>query len=80
MEKTCNPVRPARYEDTISGQFYGHTHKDEFEVFYDLEDASRAVSVAYITPAVTTYSFKNPTYRIFHVDTNSTWVSLQAFP
>ncbi|KAF0288119.1 Sphingomyelin phosphodiesterase [Amphibalanus amphitrite] len=65
-----------RYEDTISGQFYGHTHKDEFEVFYDLEDAGRAVSVAYITPAVTTYSYKNPTYRIFHVDTNSTWMAV----
>lgn len=26
-----------RYENTIQGQFYGHTHADEFEVFYEME-------------------------------------------
>ncbi|CRK91825.1 CLUMA_CG005448, isoform B [Clunio marinus] len=31
-----------RYENTITAQFFGHTHFDEFEVFYDLEDISRA--------------------------------------
>ena len=24
-----------RFEDTILGQFFGHTHQDEFEIFYD---------------------------------------------
>ncbi|XP_037092750.1 sphingomyelin phosphodiesterase-like [Pollicipes pollicipes] len=65
-----------RYEDTIAAQFYGHTHKDEFEVFYDLEDAARAVGMAYIAPAATTYSFLNPAYRIYTVDTNITWMAL----
>lgn len=27
-----------RYENTITSQFYGHTHYDEFEVFYDPND------------------------------------------
>lgn len=29
-----------RYENTIVAQFYGHSHADEFEVFYDLEENS----------------------------------------
>lgn len=27
-----------RYEATITAQFFGHTHYDEFEVFYDPND------------------------------------------
>lgn len=65
-----------RFEDTIAAQFYGHTHEDEFEVFYDVEDEERAVGVAYITPAVTTFSYLNPSYRVFTMDAENTWVSL----
>jgi sphingomyelin phosphodiesterase len=32
-----------RFENTIQGQFYGHTHADEFEVFYDVEENSKRV-------------------------------------
>ena len=32
-----------RYESTIVGQFFGHTHEDEYEVFYDDKDPSRAI-------------------------------------
>lgn len=28
----------SRYESTITAQFFGHTHFDEFEVFYDPKD------------------------------------------
>ena len=31
-----------RYESTVVGQFFGHTHNDEFEIFYDEKDPSRA--------------------------------------
>lgn len=30
----------SRYENTIMAQFYGHTHFDEFEMFYDPNDLS----------------------------------------
>lgn len=49
-----------RYESTITGQFFGHTHYDEFQVFYDEETMTRAVGVAYIAPSVTTYINLNP--------------------
>ena len=32
-----------RYEGTIAGQFFGHTHEDEFEIFYDNDDPSKAI-------------------------------------
>lgn len=59
-----------RYEATIAGQFFGHTHFDEFEVFYDETYRGRASSIAYIGPSVTPYYGLNPGYRIYHVDGN----------
>ena len=50
------------------GQFYGHTHNDEFQVFYDTETNSRATNVAFVSPSVTTHAGLNPAYRIFTLD------------
>lgn len=57
-----------RYESTIAGQFFGHKHNDFMEIFYDLNNITRPVSVAYLSGSVTTYSFLNPSYRIYTVD------------
>ncbi|XP_050420386.1 sphingomyelin phosphodiesterase-like [Adelges cooleyi] len=58
----------SRYESTITAQFFGHTHYDEFEIFYDTQNLTRPVSVAYVGPSVTTYMNLNPGYRIYYVD------------
>lgn len=50
----------SRYESTITGQFFGHTHMDEFEMFFDETDKTRPVGVAFIAPSVTTYVDLNP--------------------
>ncbi|CAF1250243.1 unnamed protein product [Rotaria sordida] len=67
-----------RYENTIAGQFYGHTHYDEFNMFYDEIDPTRPVSMAYITPSLSPRPFSNPSYRIYTMDGNysgsSYWV------
>ncbi|CAF3614912.1 unnamed protein product [Rotaria sordida] len=57
-----------RYENTIAGQFYGHTHYDEFLMFYDEIDQKRPVSMAYMGPSLTTSSYLNPGYRIYSID------------
>lgn len=57
-----------RYESTIVGQFFGHTHSEKFRIFYDLEDLKRPLNVLYISGSVTTYSNLNPGYRIFTID------------
>ncbi|XP_060838777.1 sphingomyelin phosphodiesterase isoform X1 [Rhopalosiphum padi] len=58
----------SRYESTITAQFFGHTHFDEFELFYDTQDLGRPVSIAYVGPSVTPYYDLNPGYRIYYVD------------
>lgn len=49
-----------RYESTITGQFFGHTHLDEFQMFYDEATMTRPLGVAFIAPSVTSYVNLNP--------------------
>jgi len=57
-------------------QFFGHTHQDEFEIFYDHDHSPNSISqfrptnVAFIGPSVTTFGNVNPGYRIYTVDGN----------
>lgn len=57
-------------------QIFGHSHKDELSIFYDLQNITRPVNVAYLGPSVTTLSYLNPSYRVYTVDgnyENSSW-------
>ncbi|UJR10009.1 hypothetical protein I4U23_014232 [Adineta vaga] len=64
-----------RYQNTITGQFFAHTHYDEFMLFYDEKYSKRPVSVAYISPSFTTYPNLNPGYRVYTIDAiNTTYV------
>ncbi|KAH9944712.1 Metallo-dependent phosphatase-like protein [Amylocystis lapponica] len=59
-----------RYKDTIAGQFYGHTHADEFAIAYSNyseQTAENAVSLAMIGPALTPMS-GNPAFKVYDVD------------
>ncbi|KAK2603211.1 hypothetical protein N8I77_009685 [Diaporthe amygdali] len=59
-----------RFDGTIAGLFYGHTHKDEFELAYSNytgQSASTATMASYIAPALTPTS-GNPTFRVYDVD------------
>ena len=52
----------------MTGQFFGHTHYDKFELYYDVADSKRPVGVGYVAPSLTTYTYLNPTYRIYHIE------------
>ncbi|XP_022691550.1 sphingomyelin phosphodiesterase-like [Varroa jacobsoni] len=54
-----------RYRKTIKAQFYGHTHYDEFIVYFDKDTRAVPINIAYIGPSVTTYSYLNPSFRIY---------------
>ncbi|KAL1473401.1 hypothetical protein MTO96_038707 [Rhipicephalus appendiculatus] len=69
-----------RYESTVRGQFFGHTHNDELEVAYDSTDAKRALGVAYLGPSLTTYSSGHPAFRVFTVDGGYPGASWELFP
>lgn len=56
------------YESTITAQFFGHTHYDEFQIFYDTSDLGRALSIAYVGPSISPYYDLNPGYRIYYID------------
>ncbi|KAF2231533.1 sphingomyelin phosphodiesterase [Viridothelium virens] len=59
-----------RFDGTISALFFGHTHKDEFEIAYSdytAQTADTANMVSYIAPALTPTS-GNPTFRVYSVD------------
>ncbi|XP_026184498.1 sphingomyelin phosphodiesterase [Mastacembelus armatus] len=59
-----------RYESTIAGQFFGHTHRDEFQMFYDEATMTRPLGVAFIAPSATTFINLNPGYRVYYIDGN----------
>lgn len=63
-----------RYESTIRGQFYGHTHEDSFGVFYKDFISSEArqtpTSFYFVSPSLTTFAGGhgvNPAYRMYTV-------------
>ncbi|CCM06931.1 uncharacterized protein FIBRA_09243 [Fibroporia radiculosa] len=59
-----------RYKNTIAGQFYGHTHADEFAIGYSNysdRSAATAMSIAMIGPALTPMS-GNPAFKMYDID------------
>lgn len=59
-----------RYEATIAGLFYGHTHMDEFEIAYsdyNNRNWDTATAMAYIAPSMTPTSGP-PSFRVYEID------------
>jgi len=59
-----------RYESTITGLFYGHTHQDSFTMFYENGAVIDPTHVAYIGPSVTPIDGRWPAFRIYTIDGN----------
>ncbi|KAF9438133.1 hypothetical protein BGZ76_009588 [Entomortierella beljakovae] len=57
----------------IAEQFFGHTHYDEFAVYYGpgAKNSQNAISTGWIGPSVTPYTDLNPGFRVYKVDTKS---------
>lgn len=56
-----------RYKEVVAGQFFGHTHSDQIYVSKDYLSGEPA-SVQWVAPSVTTLSNRNPSYRVYFVD------------
>ncbi|KAI0030554.1 sphingomyelin phosphodiesterase [Vararia minispora EC-137] len=59
-----------RYKNTIAAQFFGHSHKDQFEIAYSdytNQNAVTADSISFIAPALTPTS-GNPAFKIYDID------------
>ncbi|XP_026477056.1 sphingomyelin phosphodiesterase-like [Ctenocephalides felis] len=57
-----------RFSHIITGQFNGHTHNDEFKIFYDSMNSSHPINVAFNGGSITTYVNRNPNYKIYKVN------------
>lgn len=55
----------ARFSRVITGIYNGHTHKDEMNVHYT--DTGLAMAVSWNGGSLTTYSYKNPNYRLYEL-------------
>ncbi|KAI1319696.1 hypothetical protein EDD11_003390 [Mortierella claussenii] len=57
----------------VAEQFFGHTHYDEFALYYQpgAKNAQNAISTAWIGPSATPYTDLNPGFRVYKVDTGS---------
>lgn len=54
-----------RYQHIVKAQFYGHNHRDEFRIYYSLNNPQKPISFAFVNPALTSYSQTNPAYRVY---------------
>ena len=64
-----------RFKNIITGQFFGHTHTDEFEVMYSGDNREDPIGVVYVAPSVTTFEGLNPSYRVYEVSSETYEVS-----
>ena len=59
----------------IAGLFWGHTHEDEFMIYYSengtVQDAAHAQAIGWVGPSVTPLTNLNSGFRMYTVDTNS---------
>lgn len=56
-----------RYSYVIRGQFFGHTHSEEFYLHKSFSDNS-TVGVDLLPGSLTTYSNINPEFRVYEID------------
>lgn len=57
-----------RFQNIIKGQFYGHTHYDELKIIPEYFNSDKTCGVEFVAPSLTTYSFQNPSFRVFEMD------------
>jgi sphingomyelin phosphodiesterase len=60
-----------RFQNIIRGNFYGHTHYDEFRVLTEYYNKDKVAGIIFTAPSLTTYSFQNPSFRIYELDSNN---------
>lgn len=60
-----------QFAHIISGQFNGHTHLDEFTLYYSTDDVPVAVNVAWNGGSGTSFIGLNSNYRVYTAELNT---------
>lgn len=61
-----------RFSHIITGQFNGHTHFDQFQIFYE-SNTLNPINIAWNGGSATTFTFRNLNYRFYHLAQNYVW-------
>jgi len=57
-----------RFQNSIRGQYFGHTHQDEFFISQSMIPGANPAGVLFAAPTFGTYSWQNPSFRIYEYD------------
>lgn len=60
-----------RFSHIIKAQFHGHTHYDEFNIFYGRDNDEIPIGVAWNGGSISSYSDVNPNYVIYDIGKTS---------
>ncbi|XP_011303541.1 sphingomyelin phosphodiesterase [Fopius arisanus] len=60
-----------RFAHIIAAQFNGHTHNDEFNLFYHPDNRSKVINVAWNGGSITPYANLNPNYKVYQANANT---------
>jgi sphingomyelin phosphodiesterase len=60
-----------RFSNIVRGNFYGHTHYDEFRLMTEYFNHDKISGVIYTTPSLTTYESHNPSFRVYEVESKN---------
>ena len=63
-----------RYEKIIAGTFFGHSHEDSFHINRGVYD-NLPTRIQFVAPSITTYTDKNPSFRLYQADTDTKLVT-----
>ena len=63
-----------RFQNTVTASFSAHTHDDHFKFHQSHSDPSKVVLVDFVGPSLTTYSYHNPSFRVFKMDSETNQV------
>ena len=59
-----------RFENIIAGMYFGHSHADSFHVHRGVY-TNKPTAVHYVDPSITTYTNRNPSFRVYEADTDT---------
>lgn len=59
-----------RYQGVIRGQFFGGSHHDEFKINRGVFSAE-AVGTLWMVPSISTFKYRNPSYRVYTADSDT---------
>jgi len=56
-----------RFNNTIKGQFYGHSHSDEWKLIHEYFNKTNVVGIVHTCGSLSTNAYRNPGFRVYNM-------------